>query len=70
MEFKKGDTVTWSSQAAGSWKTKLGTITHVYTKNGNPDRYAVEVKPPEGSKAKPKMYYPRTSALKKVEPAA
>lgn len=68
--FNKGDTVTWSSQAAGSWKTKTGVITHIYTKNGVPDRYAVEVSPPKGSRAKPKMYYPRTSALKKVETAA
>ena len=30
MDFKKGDVVTWSSQAAGSWKTKTGVITEVW----------------------------------------
>lgn len=29
--FKVGDRVTWSSQAAGSWKTKTGTIVEVGT---------------------------------------
>lgn len=67
MEFKEGDEVTWSSQAAGSWKTKTGTIISVLSKKGKPDRYVVEVPPPLGSNAKPKKYFPRTSALKKVE---
>lgn len=64
--FDKGDVVTWSSQAAGSWKTKTGTIIAVLSKKGKPDRYVVEVPAPSGSKAKPKKYFPRTSALKKV----
>ncbi len=61
--FAVGDVVTWSSQAAGSWKTKTGTVTHVYKqKDGSIKQYAVSVPPKEGSKAKPKMYYPRASA--------
>lgn len=70
MEFKKGDVVTWSSQAAGSWKTKTGTIISVLSAKGKPDRYVVEVPPSSGSNAKPKKYFPRTSALKKVEQVA
>lgn len=66
MEFKKGDVVTWNSQAAGSWKTKTGTIISVHSAKGKPDSYVVEVPPSPGSKAKPKKYFPRTSALKKV----
>lgn len=68
--FNKGDKVTWSSQAAGIWKTKTGTIIGVLSKKGEPDRYVVEVPPQSGSKAKPKKYFPRTSALKKVEQVA
>ncbi|MDU5747795.1 MAG: hypothetical protein E6Z79_00670 [Haemophilus parainfluenzae] len=64
MEFEKGDWVTWSSQAAGSWKTKIGFIKHVHKVNGKTIGYDVQVPPKEGSKAKPKMYYPRISALK------
>jgi len=65
MEFKKGDVVTWSSQAAGSWKTKTGVITEVWEYKKQ-TRYTVKVDPKEGSTAKPKFYYPRTSALQKV----
>ncbi|ELQ3992596.1 hypothetical protein RNP97_000169 [Enterobacter bugandensis] len=65
MEFKKGDVVTWSSQAAGSWKTKTGVITEVWEYKKQ-TRYTVKVDPREGSTAKPKFYYPRTSALQKV----
>lgn len=65
MQFKKGDKVTWTSQANGSWKTKTGVIKHVYTfRDGSVRGVDVEVPPKEGSKAKPKMYYPRISALK------
>ncbi|EIQ4221654.1 hypothetical protein LU447_004290 [Salmonella enterica] len=65
--FAVGDVVTWSSQAAGSWKTKTGTVTRVYRqKDGHIKQYAVSVPPKEGSKAKPKMYYPRASALKRT----
>lgn len=70
MEFKKGDEVTWTSQAAGSWKTKTGTIVDVLKPRGKSDRYVVVVPPKDGSKAKAKKYFPRTSALKKVEQAA
>ncbi|MHA1118282.1 hypothetical protein [Enterobacter kobei] len=65
MEFKKGDVVTWSSQAAGGWKTKTGVITEVWEYKKQ-TRYTVKVDPKEGSTAKPKFYYPRTSALQKV----
>ncbi|ARF48847.1 hypothetical protein [Pantoea stewartii] len=65
MEFKKFDWVIWSSQAAGRWKTKIGFITHIHTdRAGKVIGYDVQVPPREGSKAKPKMYYPRISALK------
>ena len=70
MEFKKGDEVTWSSQAAGSWKTKTGTIVDVLKARNKPDRHVVLVNPKPGSRAKPKKYFPRTSALNKFEPAA
>ncbi|KFH99848.1 hypothetical protein GR02_07570 [Escherichia coli] len=65
MEFKEGDVVTWSSQAAGFWKTKTGVITKVW-KHPKETRYTVRVEPKEGSNAKTKFYYPRPSALKKV----
>ncbi|EIG0184765.1 hypothetical protein NQI61_003086 [Salmonella enterica] len=62
--YSIGDIVSWTSQANGSWKTKTGTITHVYyDKKGVVTQYAVSVPPKEGSKAKPKMYYPWASAL-------
>ncbi|EDQ2321216.1 hypothetical protein HW48_004590 [Salmonella enterica subsp. enterica] len=65
--FAVGDVVTWTSQAAGSWKTKTGAVTHVYKqKDGSIKQYAVSVPPKEGSKAKPKMYYPRASALQRA----
>lgn len=64
--FKVGDVVTWTSQAAGSWKTKTGTVTHLYERDGKITQYAVSVPPKEGSKAKPKMYYPYASALDKA----
>lgn len=66
-DFKVGDSVTWTSAANGTWKTKTGTISKVF----NSPRlavvsYEVEVPPPAGSKAKPKVYRPRTSALKRT----
>lgn len=64
MIFKKGDWVTWTSAANGTWKTKIGVIKDVHARNGVTYGYSVEVPPKEGSKAKPKMYYPRLSALK------
>lgn len=68
MAFKKGDKVTWSSAANGSWKTKLGVVTHVYkSSRGEPERYEVTVPPPEGSQKKAKIYYPRTSALQPAD---
>ncbi len=69
MSFKKGDRVTWSSAANGSWKTKTGVITHVHrsVRGSAPERYEVTVPPALGSTAKPKVYTPRTSALKLAE---
>lgn len=67
MEFEFGDKVTWTSQAAGSWKTKTGTVIGVYKRNGVAKQYSVSVPPKEGSKAKPKIYHPLASALKKAE---
>lgn len=65
MAFKKGDKVTWSSAANGSWKTKTGVITHVHKgSGGDADHYEVLVPAPEGSTARSKCYSPRTSALK------
>lgn len=64
--FAVGDTVTWESQANGSWKTKTGVVKFVHSRDGVPYQYAVSVPPKEGSKAKPKMYYPRASALKRA----
>lgn len=65
--FAVGDVVTWSSQAAGIWKTKTGKVYHVYKqKDGSIKQYAVSVPPKEGSKGKSKMYYPRASALKRA----
>lgn len=63
--FKVGDVVTWTSQAAGSWKTKTGVITEVWEYRKK-TRYTVKVSQKEGSTAKPKMYHPRTSALTKA----
>lgn len=66
MEFKKGDKVGWTSAANGSWKTKVGTVVEV-TRHRGAVRYVVSVPAPEGSKAKPKLYWPRTSALKLLD---
>lgn len=67
MEFKKGDVVTWSSQAAGSWKTKTGVITEVWEYKKQ-TRYTVKVDPKEGSTAKPKFYY-ATNNIRQLAPA-
>lgn len=70
MSFKKGDWVIWTSAANGTWKTKIGVVKEVHSRNGVPYGYSVEVPPKEGSKAKPKMYYPRLSALKPYDKIA
>lgn len=68
MPFKKGEKVTWSSAANGSWKTKVGVVTSVIKdRRGEAKRYEVTVPPAEGSRASPKIYFPRTSALKSIE---
>jgi len=36
--MKLNDTVKWSSQAQGSWKTKTGVILQVVPAGGMPDR--------------------------------
>lgn len=66
MEFKNGDKVGWTSAANGSWKTKIGTIVGI-TKYKGVVRYEVSVPAPEGSTAKPKLYFPHTSALKLLD---
>lgn len=33
MEIRVGDRVMWESQAAGSWKRKIGTVIEVQDKN-------------------------------------
>lgn len=63
MALKKGDKVTWISAANGSWKEKTGVIVKAYREGGE-ERFQVSVAPPEGSKAAPKLYCPRTSALR------
>lgn len=75
-EFSVGDRVTWSSQAAGSWKTKTGTIVEVGTvgqwmKNTHRlatarHRYAVEVETKHSRGARKDLYFPSTSALSLV----
>jgi hypothetical protein len=77
MSFKKGETVTWKSSSLGTWKEKTGTIVSVVKIGEAPDlmgsgwprdheSYVVSV--PQGStgKAKPKLYWPRVSALRLV----
>lgn len=66
MSFKIGDKVGWCSAANGTWKTKVGTVIDI-TEHKGELRYGVSVPPPEGSKAKPKFYWPRTSALKLLD---
>jgi hypothetical protein len=38
MTFKTGDQVTWTSQAAGSSKTKTGEVVEVVAKGSRPNR--------------------------------
>lgn len=65
MKFKVGDKVTWTSAANGSWKEKTGEIVQVVKgRRGEPERYKVSVPTGTTGKAKPKIYMPRTSALK------
>jgi hypothetical protein len=76
-EYKVFDIVEWTSAAAGTWKTKRGTIVRVVSSlslDGARKKVQivwVSVPPPkckngEPSMAKPKTYTPRLSALKLV----
>lgn len=87
ISFKLGDTVTWGSQAGGSYREKTGEIVEVIPPKGRfnsatrdkyPDlfkgagvgfpraevSYIVAVPQGKTGKAKPKHYWPRTSALR------
>jgi len=87
--FKVGDRVGWQSQAAGSTKTKVGTVVRVVPAHEKPgvtsdervkysdsvdprslsrdhDSYLVQVPALPGSKARPKLYWPRVSLLELV----
>lgn len=78
-EFKVGDFVTWSSQAAGSWKTKTGEVVDApkvgewFAKvNGygrlatTRHRYRVKVVTKHTRGERVDFYYPSTSALSKL----
>ncbi len=78
MAFKKGDKVTWSSSAQGSWKTKTGTVVKVVKSGESPklvgsgwprdhESYVIEVPQGVTGKASSKLYWPRVSALKVAE---
>lgn len=76
-DFKVGDRVTWSSQAAGSWKEKTGVITQApeignsFMENGRAmirqasprHRYQVRVEWLGKRGVRSEFYYPSTSAL-------
>ncbi len=80
MSFVVGDKVTWKSQAAGSWKTKVGTVVEVVRAGATPktirhlgtrkvESYVVEVtyKPNQrGQVKKPERYWPVASGLEKA----
>ena len=78
--FQLGDRVTWSSQAAGSWKTKLGTIVEVVPKgrvpaktetisSRNHESYIIEARDPLVAGTKMQLYWPIVSRLKRVRKA-
>lgn len=39
-KFKVGDSVSWTSQAGGSWKPKVGTVIEVVPSDHPPTKYA------------------------------
>lgn len=77
MTINLGMKVKWVSQANGGWKEKVGTVVEVVDANYPPkspagsgwmrnhESYIVSV-PGKTAKAKPKLYWPRVSALKVV----
>jgi hypothetical protein len=79
--FKVGDLVEWTSQAKGCTRTKLGRVVAVIPEHERPTgikgcgdardhkSYIVSVAPKNGSKAKPKAYWPVVSLLTPVEVA-
>ena len=78
--FKVGDHVTWSSQAAGSWKVKTGTIVEVgtigqYMKTKSRlatarHHHVVRVTTTHSRGTRGALYFPSTSALSLVAPNA
>jgi hypothetical protein len=78
MAFKNGDKVKWSSSAQGSWKEKTGVVVTVVQAGVSPklvgsgwprehESYVVEVAQGTTGKAKPKLYWPRVTALALVD---
>jgi hypothetical protein len=77
MSFKLNDVVSWNSASAGIWKEKTGTVVEVVKAGKAPaheksdwfsrDHESYVVSVPSGGKAKPKIYWPRVSALKLSE---
>lgn len=76
MGFKVGDRVVWRSQAAGTWRVKRGEVVEVVPAGHDPqatipgrgfwrdkESYVVRATP-DRPKARPQLYWPRTSALK------
>lgn len=78
--FKVGDKVTWTSQAQGSWTTKVGTVVAVVLAGNYPPKVApptnyghprdhtsyVAHVPTKTGKGAGKHYWPKVENLKKV----
>lgn len=73
----KGDTVSWQSQAQGTWKKKTGTVVEVVEPGHRPSTLLVNaggprkavsfvVGVPTGKQQKLKFYWPVVTALKRV----
>lgn len=76
--WKVGDTVSWSSQAAGSWRTKTGTVLDVaepgqwfkvagsrHILGTAQRRYLVEVTIKHSRGERVQRYFPTTTALQR-----
>ncbi len=83
MNFKIGDTVTWTSQAGGRFKTKTGRIVEIIPVQGRPPKNLAQGALPRGHESyvvdtqnvpgcAPRLYWPRVNLLKlaKAAPAA
>lgn len=79
VDFLVGDRVTWSSQAAGSWKEKTGVIVEApavgewfadnrrYRRLATArHRYCVQVTTKHSRGERTDLYFPSTSALRKA----